>query len=111
MHKTEHRLAIALARYSLIKNFKNVEINIEKEPIFYLKVKFSNGAKWICIPTDNDYSIYKPTDNAEIVYMRSLLINTDIGKSTYEVSFIKQNGEVIFKSIETISPLKILSTL
>ncbi|MCX7943189.1 MAG: hypothetical protein N2746_01600 [Deltaproteobacteria bacterium] len=73
-----------------------------------LKVVFTNGIVWRCIPEsifNNDDKIFK---DEQVVVVKSELLDADIGKSSYEISFISQNGQLIFKSIETISPLNLI---
>ncbi len=108
INNSEIRLMFAIAEYVLNKKFKIIETIIEKEPFLCMKVKFSSGIVWRCLWDSSIANQKFEDENEEIVIIKHNLINTDIGKSTYEVAFFRAGGDLIFKSIETISPLKLI---
>ncbi len=105
----ERRLIIALVKYTLNRNFRVSEIDVGEETDYLLRVRFNNNIVWICFAEDDVANRVRMSEDGEIVLIRYSLINTDISRSTYEITFVRPDGEQIFRSIETVSPLRIMS--
>ncbi|MCX7959139.1 MAG: hypothetical protein N3B13_08840 [Deltaproteobacteria bacterium] len=105
---TWKRFIIALARYTLKRHFKTDKVLTEAMPEIHFRATFANGVVWICYPEGTAANKLFANATEVLVFFRCSLINTDISRSSYEIQFTNLNGEVIFRSIETVSPLKII---
>ncbi len=103
-----------IIRRALSRNFKLDQFQFIGDPECLVSIKFGNGIVWKCIQYDesNDNNTnYQSESGLEIMLVKSELVDCDIKKSTYEISFFNLRGELIIKSIETVSPTDILKNL
>ncbi|MGB9599047.1 MAG: hypothetical protein ACPL7I_00725 [Myxococcota bacterium] len=108
----EYRLILSISEIVLKKNFKVVESNREQTPYPSLLVRFSNGIVWRCV-IFNDYDQAHMMEilhnsSEEIVLINYELIDADISKANYELTFRNRNGEIILRCRECISPSKLI---
>lgn len=106
--REEYRLLFSIAIKALKDRFRVEEIGLELEPVPSLKVRFSNSIIWRCIPLELYESGVIGDGDEEKVLIKCDLLDADIGRASYELSFMNTRGEIIFKKREMVRPLELL---